>query len=306
MDELNYHHLRYFWAVTREGSVAQAARELGVAQPTISAQLRALEGQLGAPLFERRGRRLELTAAGRVARSYAQDIFGLGGELIQALRGSIADRPMPVRIGIAEELPKLLAWRVLRPLFNGEYAVVPRCSQAAEPQLLAALNRHELDLVIAADPAPTTGRMALDSHLLSEGRVGLFAALALAEEVRPGFPASLDGAPILLPSAHSPLRRRLEAWLVTAGCQPRVAGEFDDPALLKTCAADGYGCFAAPLAVAQDLRARHGVELIAELPDVRQRVYLISSQRLSGDPLVRRLCESWAEAGAALPAAADD
>jgi LysR family transcriptional activator of nhaA len=286
MQGLNFNHLHYFWTVARSGSVSAGARSLGVAQPTVSAQLRQLEQAVGEPLFERLGRRLELTPTGRMVRAYADDIFALGQELQQALTGS-GGRASELRIGVAEEVPKLVAWRLLRPALQREQAVRVRCRQDRGERLLAELRMHNLALVLSSEPAPPGGRVRLDSFLLDESRIAIVAPPGEAERYRADFPQSLDGAPFLLQADKTSLRHQLDQWFADNGLHPRIVGEFEDPALLKVFAAGGMGLSASPLSVLDELSNHYGLELVAELPEIRERCYLISSQRQGRHPVVQ-------------------
>ncbi|MDA3961935.1 MAG: LysR family transcriptional regulator [Planctomycetota bacterium] len=284
MNNLNYHHLHYFWMVARHGSVSEAARRLSLAQPTISAQLRHLEQAVGGKLFTRSGRGLELTDTGKLVRSYADDIFALGQELEHALSGS-GGRALPLRIGVAEEVSKLVAWRLLRPgLQEGAARLYFR--QDRGERLLSELRMHNLDLVLATEPAPAAGRVRLDSHLLDEADIGVFAPPGQAEHYRDEFPASLEAAPFLLQADKTNLRHKLDQWFADEGLHPRIVGEFEDPALLKVFASDGMGLLAAPLSIQDELRDRYGIELVAVIPSVTERYYLVTTHRQTRHPMV--------------------
>ena len=286
MQGLNFHHLHSFWMVARTGSVSEAARVLGVAQPTVSEQLRRLERAVGQALVERAGRGLELTATGRLVRAYADDIFTLGQELQQAISGG-EGRPGELRVGVAEEVPKLVAWRLLRPAFERGEAVRLWCRQDRGERLLAELRMHNLDLVLSSEPAPPGGRVRLDSFLLDESGLAIVAAPDQVARYRAGFPQSLDGAPMLLQADKTSLRRQLDRWFADEGIHPRIVGEFEDPALLKSFAAGGMGLAAAPVSILEDLRHHYDLEPVAELPDLVERCYLITSQRQLRHPLVQ-------------------
>src|SRR5512135_1521856 len=211
MEWLNYHHLHYFWTVARAGSIAGASRELRLSQPTISNQIKTLEAALGHPLFERQGRRLVLTDVGRTVARYADDIFHTGRELLQALKGLPTRDRLPLVVGVADVIPKLVAERLLRPAVAAVPEVRLVCREGPLPRLLASLALHELDVVLADAPAPETVKVKAFDHLLVDCGVTFLAAPGLAH-LRKGYPASLAGAPVLLPAAGTALRRSLDRW----------------------------------------------------------------------------------------------
>lgn len=285
MEWLNYHHLLYFWVVAREGSIAAATRKLNLTQPTISAQLRLLEESLGEKLFEKSGRSLVLTEAGRVALRYADEIFALGRELRDTLRDRPTGKPVRVTVGIADVVPKLVAYRVLRPAFEAAPDVEMVCREASSETLLTLLGQHEVDLVLTDAPAAGAPLRAYN-HLLGESGTTLFAAPSLAASVRRHFPKSLHGAPLLLPGAATQIRRALELWLDGSGLEPRRVGEFDDLALMTAFGRAGTGIFPAPTAIEDEIEAQYGVRVVGRLPEVRERFYAISAERKIKNPMV--------------------
>jgi LysR family transcriptional regulator, transcriptional activator of nhaA len=286
MDWLNYHHLAYFRAVAKEGGLAPAGRALRLSHSTLSAQIRALEDRLGEKLFTRAGRRLVLTDVGRVALRYADEIFGLGDELVDAVRGKTTGKPRRLDVGVIDALPKLLVRDLLQPALALAEPAWLVCREGGFDRLLAALAEHELDLVLADSPVPSGSAVRAYNHLLGESGVGLFAAPALARTLRERFPASLDGAPLLLPTERLNLRRSLNAWFDRHGVAPRVVADIEDSALLKAFGADGVGVFPAPLAVAGEVRQRYRVELLGEADGVTERFYAISAERRLRHPAV--------------------
>lgn len=285
MDWLNYHHLLYFWVVAREGSIAAATRKLHLTQPTISAQLRLLEESLGEKLFEKSGRSLVLTEAGRVALRYADEIFALGRELRDTLRDRPTGRPLRVTVGIADVVPKLVAYRVLRPAFEHAPGVEMVCRESSSETLLALLAQHEVDLVLTDAPAAGAPLRAYN-HLLGESGTTLFAAPALAAQLRRQFPKSIHGAPMLLPGAATQIRRAIELWLDGSGIEPRRVGEFDDLALMTAFGRAGTGIFPAPTAIEREIEAEYHVRVVGRLPEVRERYYAISAERKIKNPVV--------------------
>lgn len=275
---LNYHHLLYFWTVFREGGVTEAAKKLRLATPTISLQLRALEESLGEKLFEKRGRRLALTEMGHVVFRYADEIFALGRELQDAVRTRTTVRPARLFVGVANAVPKLVAYRVLESALRLEPRVELAVVEDRPERLMAELASYALDVVLT-DAQLHAPSVRAYHHPLGESPVGIFAAKRLAARFRRGFPKSLDGAPFLVPTLHSSLRRALDAWFERSQVRPAFVGEFDDMALLTVFGEQGEGLFAAPTVIADDLRARHGASLVGEADGVRERFFAITLER---------------------------
>lgn len=283
---LNYHHLLYFWLAVREGGVSAAARRLGLAQPTVSAQIRALEGSLGVKLLERRGRGSVPTEAGRVVLRYADQIFTLGQELRAALEGEAAGPAPPLVVGVADVLPKLVVYRLLEPVLALPEPVRIVCREDTEERLLGQLTSHELDLVLADAPISHGTPVRAYNHLLGESGTTFFAAAPLASRLRRGFPESLDGAPLLLPLEPCVARRSLDAWLEARSLRPRIVGEFEDRALLAAFAAAGAGVLAAPTAIEREVQAQYKLRVVGRAEDLRERFYAISIERRVKHPAV--------------------
>lgn len=288
---LNYHHLFYFWTVAREGSVTRASRQLRVAQPSVSSQLGDLESALGYKLFERRGRRMVLTETGRTVYRYADQIFTLGREMQDVLSLLEAEVPVRLIVGVSQVIPKLVAERLLQPALAAAPEVHLVCREGRLPDLLAALALHQVDVVLADEPADPSVRVRAYSHLLGEGGVSFFGALRFSS-LRRGFPQSLDRAPMLLQGEGTAVRRELDQWFETLGVRPRVLGEFEDSALMKAFGQRGMGVFAAPTVIEAEVVRTFGVELLGRTEDVRERFYAISLERRLRHPAVVALAES--------------
>lgn len=283
MREINLHHLRYFWAVAREGSIAGAAESLGVTAPTVSIQVASLERELGVVLFRRRGNRLEITPRGRMVQRYAADIFALSQDLLDAVEGGEGGViPARFSVGISDSLPLLSAHHLLAPALAippGELRVILQVDKF--PALLGGLAARTLDLVLADTPTGPTDPIRAESRLLAESPVILFAAPDLARRLGPGFPGSLDGAPFVLHTENTPLRTGLDGWLARHGIRPHVTAEVEDVGLLQLLGQDGRGVFAAPGLVGPQIEARYGVRAIGNLDGVTERFYAV---QLEGAP----------------------
>jgi LysR family transcriptional activator of nhaA len=279
MEWLNYHHLLYFWTVVRKGSVSKAAEELRLSQPTVSAQVALLENALGERLFVKKGRDQILTDVGRVVYHHADEIFGIGRDLLEIVKGRSAGRAVQLTVGVANAVPKLVVYRLLRPALQQPEAIRVVCREDDPAQLIGQLATYALDVIIANAPAPTYLPVKVFNHLLGESDTAFFAPTALASRLKRRFPTSLRDAPMLLPTADSPLRRALEEWFDAEGIRPRIVGEFEDSALM-TVVGQAAGCvFPAPAAIAKDIGRFHGVRMIGRTDRVRERYFVISADR---------------------------
>lgn len=292
MEWLNYHHLLYFWTVAREGTIARASEELRLAQPTISGQIRVLEDQLGEKLFQRSGRNLVLTDMGRLVYRYADDIFGLGRELMDTLKDRPTGRPLRFQVGVADEVSKVIAYRLLEPALRLSQPVYMVCRDGAPDRLLTELATHSLDLVIADTPISPTIKVKAFSHALGETTVTVFGTAKLAAARRKGFPQSLDGAPFLLPTVGKTLRRTLDQFFDQQGIRPRIIAELDDSALLTTFGQAGAGLFVAPSVLEKEISRQFGVTVVGRLDGVRERYFAISVERRLKHPAVVAISEA--------------
>lgn len=286
MDWINYHHLLYFFIVAREGGLVQAGKVLRLSHPTLSAQIHTLEDQLGEKLFLKVGRKLELTEMGRVVYRYAEEIFSLGREMVDTVKGRGGGKQLRLDVGIVDVVPKLVVRRLLQPALDLAEPVRLVCVEAPYEKLLADLALHALDIVIADAPVPAGSNIRAYNHLLGETGVSFFAVRSLASQLRRKFPASLDGAPMLLPLEQLPLRRALDQWFERNEVKPKVVAEFEDSALLKAFGADGVGVFAGPSVVEAEVMAQYGVETIGRSDEVKERFYAISAERRLKHPAV--------------------
>lgn len=283
---LNYHHLLYFWVVAREGSVSRACKKLGVAQPTISAQLRSLEQALKTKLFSRAGRGLALTESGHLTLRYANEIFSLGRELTDTLRGRAIGRLSRFTVGVVDSMAKLIAYRLLEPAFRLPEAFSIAARENSQQYLLGELVAHNLDLVLAESPLSPESHIKAFNHFLGECSVTVFGVPSLVKPRKQNFPQSLDAAPILLPSENTLLRRALERYFVDNNISPHRVGEFDDSASAKVFGMAGIGLFVAPTVIAEEVKRQYQVEVLGELESVRERYYAISMERRIRHPAV--------------------
>ncbi|MCG6900987.1 MAG: transcriptional activator NhaR [Gammaproteobacteria bacterium] len=292
MSSLNLKHLRYFWAVATHGSIASASEVLYLTPQTISGQLRELEQQLNAKLFQKSGRNLVLTDTGRVVFSYADEMFRLGDELQDVLAGRTPGSALTLTVGVAMVVPKLLAYRVLEPVLRMQDRVRLVCQEAPLVDLLAELSVHKLDLVLADSPISPALNIRAYNHLLGESGISFFSTHKKARKYAAGFPHSLNDAPMLMPTASSALRRMLEQWFERHEIRPDITAEFEDRALMKAFGEADAGIFTSPTAVEDDVVAKYGVRVIGRTDDIKEHFYAISAERRLKHPAVTAITET--------------
>lgn len=283
---LNFKHLRYFWMVAKTGSIARAAEQLHLTAHAISGQLSEFSAALGVELFRRVGRNLELTEAGRRILSYADEIFSLGDELIEALHDRPTQKMLPLRVGIADSVSKLVAHRLLEPALTLTEQVHLVCREGRLANLLAELAIHRFDMVIADRPMPTHLHVRAYNHLLGESGLTIFGSAQLAKTAQGRFPDKLNDVPFLIPGEDTAARPRLLQWFDLNNLSPRIIGEFDDSALLLAFGQAGAGFFAAPTALAEHIREQYKVKIIGHIDGVVEQLYVITTERRLTHPAI--------------------
>jgi len=283
---LNYHHLRYFWAVAKEGGLGKAAEKLRISQPAISAQIRALEDALGEKLFRRSGRGLMLTEAGHRVFSYADEIISLGHELLHSAKQQPGGRPLRIHIGVADILPKLVTREIIKPIFELGQPVQLICRETKTADLLPLMATYRLDIVLADEPAPASIHIKTFNHLLGECGISFCAEPKLAARLKRKFPQSLNQAPALLPTSDTAIRRSLDKWFQAFDIRPSVVAEIDDSALMIAMAAEGLGFVPVPSLVAKEAVSHYGFRIIGAAENCRQQFYAITPERKLTHPAV--------------------
>lgn len=292
MKWLNYHHLLYFWTVASEGSIRKASEKLSVSQPSICAQVQSLEEALGEKLFRRNGRNLVMTEIGQLVFGYAEAIFSLGIELVSAVKQGSATRAIKLNLGIADSVPKLVTKAILEPVFNmlGQVHVV--CREGKVEDLLSQLAAMRLDIVLADEPASTSLPFKMFNHLLGSSGVTFCAMPELAKRLQKGFPKSLHGAPALLPTQNTSLRRSLEKWFQSVGIRPHIVAEFEDGSLMKTVAAGGRDFIPVASVVANEAVERYKFKIVGATDKCTDQFYAISAERRLTHPAVLLITEN--------------
>jgi LysR family transcriptional regulator, transcriptional activator of nhaA len=291
MERINYQHLYYFWTVAKQGSITAACETLHLAQPTISGQLAVFEQAVGTQLLRKQGRKLVLTDTGRTVFHYADEIFTLGRELTHMLKGRGTERGMRLNLGMTDALPKLIAYRLIEPLLRLPEPVQIHCYEDKTERLLAEIALHSIDIALSDVPATPASGAKVFNHFLGESEVAVFATPALAARYREGFPRSLNGAPFLLPTANTALRRSLDQFDAKE-LSPSIQAEVEDSALLKTFGAASAGLFFSSLVVANEIHRQYGTEIVGIIEGVSERFYAITAQRKLKHPSVVAILEN--------------
>ncbi len=289
---LNYRQLHHFWTVARAGGIVRGSERSGLAPQTLSGQIATLEATLGVTLFKRQGRRLALTETGRMVLDYAEEIFRLGSELEEALNSRATGRAAPFRVGVADVVPKAIAWLLLAPSMSLPEPMRIVCREGKLDSLLGDLAIHKLDVVLADNPMPSNMDVRGYSHKLGESTIGFFATPALADSLKGVFPRSLDGAPMLLPGQEAAVRTPLMRWMEAAHLRPRIVGEFDDSALMRAFAEAGAGIFPSASLAGEQLCTQSDMRRLGEADGVIETYYAISVERRLTHPAVLAISEA--------------
>ena len=289
---INYQHLMYFWSVVRTGSLTRACEELALSAPTVSSQLRILEERLGEKLLLKSGRNLVPTDVGKMVYSYANEIFTLGQELLEALEQRPSGRPLRLVVGIDDVVPKEIAYKIVEPSMHLEQSVRVTCRESTLERLIADLAMHDVDVVLSDAPVTPTLNVRVYSHSLGSCNVYWMATPTLAKTLRRGFPQSLDGVPALLPPDDTAIRRALDQWLDRHNVRPLLLGEFEDYAMLREFARAGHGFAPVPSVLEAQFRRENGFVRIGMARGVQSEFYAISAERKIRHPAVVAMTDS--------------
>lgn len=294
---LNYHHLRYFWTVAKEGGLRRASEKLKVSQPSMSTQIKLLEAALGEQLFRPSGRSLALTEFGQLVFGYAEEIFAIGSEILRTTRQAPGSRALRLHVGILDSFPKLMSHDILRPVFEHQPPVQLTCHEGKLADLVSQLNTHRIDVVLSDEPASPGISGKVFNHLLGSSDITFCAMPSLARKLKGRFPRRLDGAPVLLPTQNCSLRRDLERWFRSTGVEPRVVAEFEDAALSKIAATSGLGVIAVQTVVVTEATERYGFVPIGRTGEVETRFYAITAERRFTHPAILAMTQALSKWG---------
>ncbi len=265
---LNFHHLRLFWEVARIGSLRGAAEKLHLSQPTISTQIKNLEEQLEERLFDRSGRGMKLTSAGKLILEYAGELFSLADEMVSALHHEGRARRLRLNLGITQSLPKLVSWQLIRPALAAFPDLQLTCIEGHAPELLGMLVSGRVDAILADEVAPTALRVRAFSQHLNDFPVSFCATPALAKRLKKNFPQSLNNAPALLPTEGTAWRHELDRWFESRHIIPRIIAE-----------------------VKNDSVARYGLSPIASIMECSLSCYLLTVENTTRHPAITVLVD---------------
>lgn len=288
---INYKHLHYFWTVAHEGSIAKASQKLNITPQTISGQLSLLEQRIGNALFEKAGRGLTLSETGRLVLGYADEIFDLGRELSDVLRGAPAAGTSEFIVSSASALPKTMVYKIIEPALHLSHDISLTCKEGPVESILAELAIHKVDMVLSDTPLSGNLNIKAYNHYLGESPLTVFACTQSARGYRKNFPDSLNGAPLLMPTAQYALRNDLDQWLRENNIFPVIRGQFDDSALIKSFGQSGLGLFFMPSVIKEEVCSSFNVKAVGEIDTVTQKFYAISAERKVKHPAVAAICE---------------
>lgn len=286
---LNFKHLRYFWAVAHSGNLTRAAEQLFVSQSALSVQIRKLEEWFGHDLFERQGKRLVLTEAGRIALDHADTIFGVGDELVSTLKGAGAEERQVLRVGALATLSRNFQARFFEPLLDDEHlSVIVRSGDQA--RLLTDLENHDIDVVLSnVAPSRSPGReWMIDA--LAEQSVSLIGNPARAGDAHE-LEALVSEQPLIVPTVENSVRVGFDAWCERKGIRPTLRAEVDDMALIRVLVRANLGLAVIPPIVVRDELASGQLVEFAKLGDLRETFYAITIRRRFPNPVLPLLLD---------------
>lgn len=292
MKWLNYQHLYYFWCIVTYGGVTKASEKLRLSQPTVSAQIKSLEEMLGDKLFKKQGRELVLSDTGTVVFEYAEKIFSLGTELLEVLEGKEITHTKEFKIGIADVIPKTLAFKIIKPVFKEFDNVKVVCLEDKSDTLLAELAVGGIDLVISDQAIPSHIKVKGYSHLLGASDISFLGSAQFKKQYKKGFPQSLQNAPMLIPSEESNLNKELLLWLEEYQEKPKILATFQDTALMKIAAKEKFGIIPIPKVIAPEICKELDLEIIGHTDKIKERLYIISLERRLKNPIILEITKS--------------
>lgn len=293
MKQLNYNHLYYFYLTAKEGSISAACKLLHLTPQTISGQLATLEDYLGLRLFERHGKRLVLNDNGKLMYSYAEDIFNLGHELLQRLEPNQFNQQSTFSIGITDVIPKVFAYDLIKPIFDSERAIKVVCKEGELEQLLGDLALNKLDAILSDCPIPPGKSIKAYSQKITDSGLTFYIASSNYDSVEGEFPSNLNNQNLLLPGEQSSIKLSILSWLDDHDLHPNITAEFDDSALTKLFGQSGYGVFCTPTIVEKHVLETYQVKVIGRTDEVKEQLYMISSERKAKHPAIMMINESF-------------
>lgn len=289
MAKLNYHHLQYFYAIAKAGSIAKASKIMHITPQTLSSQLNTLEEQLGYQLFERRGKKLILNDIGHITLGYAHEIFNLGDELVNSIKNHSTDFAFRFSIGVTDVIAKVFSFNFLKEIYKMDDSIKLVCKETSLEVLLADLATNKLDAILSDTPLPSNSPIKAYNHLVGKCGVTFFAVEQVAQKLRKHFPQSLNGHRFFMSGEGTNQRMNLLSWFEQINVSPLIIGEFDDSALAKYFGQAGYGIFSAPTIIENHVIEQFNVQVIGRTHEINEYFYLISPERKVKHPAVQHL-----------------
>ncbi len=291
MKWLNYHHLYYFRTIAKEGGIAKAAQKLRLGQPTLSTQLKQLEETFEQPLFERKNRTLVLTETGKIALEYADDIFGLGNELLQVLEDKTFTDRQDIKLGVLDTIPKHLVLALTNDVLRSGSCTLTILEGRGD-ELLRELFAHQIDLMVSDYPPIGVGQDRTFSKSIAKVPIGIFAAPKF-NELKKKFPQSLNGQPMLMPTSHSKLRHDLDHYFNVNRIHPRLVVETQDGGLRRLLGTEGLGVIPMAEFAVQDLVDEKKLIKLGTLSTVKSEFWLLSANRRIENPIAARMMQEF-------------
>lgn len=289
MEWLNYHHLYYFWVVAREESVTRASKSLKLSQPTVSAQIKSLEEALDIQLFDRIGKKIQLSDQGKLVYKFADEIFDTGRELMQTIKGKQTSRALKLEIGLSDVIPKLIAHRLIQIALDKFENLQIHCHEGKIGHLLFELSQHNLDIVISDSKSKSFLNTQVYNYHLGDSQISFFGTPKLIKKYGKKFPDCLHEAPLLLPAKESEIRRDVEDWLKKRKIEARLVAEFDDSALLKVFGQFSNGFFYGPTVLEKEIEKQYHVKKLGRLSGIKESFFAITAERKIVHPAVAEI-----------------
>lgn len=292
LNHVNFHHLYYFWAVAKAGSIRNASAQLLLAPATVSRQIKELESKLRVRLLERSNQSIKLTREGDFVFGVCNELFGLARELVDGVGANNEAKPVRITVGIAGVIPKLLIYKVLEPTLHLREPVQIVCLEGAPSKLMSDLASRNIDLVLTDAPIGPHSNARSSSHLIAECPVVVCCDAALAAKYKRGFPNSLHTAPVLLPTNNSAFRASLDTFFMEHGIIPDVRGEFEDSTIIEVFGEAGLGLFFVPAVIQKEVQTRFHCEVLGHLDKVIARFFAVVPHRRISNPATLAIIES--------------
>lgn len=288
---INYHHLFYFKTIAEEGTVSKAAEKLRVGQPTLSAQLKQFEDTLGVQLFERHHKKLVLTEQGKVALDYSKNIFRMGSEMYEVLHDRLKPLKPSLHLGALDSVPKQIVLQLVKHAFRISPCQIT-LSEGKSDELLRELTAHRMDLMVTNFLPTGVDAKGLYPKSITKKNVAFYGAPKY-KSLRKGFPKSISGEPMILPTYDSKLRQDLDHWAKLHKIELNVITESQDISVKKLMATEEMGLIPTATHTVTGQVLRGELIEIGQLQGVYEELFLVTAQRKIANPIASKLMESF-------------